>query len=153
MKNLYLEKKGRKSTIFCVYLSLGKWWNQGCHGRSQLFASCETFSFNWATKKKFVHVCGIIWDIYNWTFDISIGAMNIQSLPPPFDDYLLRSYLYVICSSFVVIMFSCHFHHLVSSHLQCHLVSRYKELFFSCQAVKSDEDVSRPSSKLILKAL
>lgn len=116
MKNLYENYSRQKRTqvyIFCVYLTMGKWWNQGCHGRSQLFPSCDAFSFNWATKEKFVHVRGIIWDISKhltsslgqWTFNLSLPNATIISL---------RSYLYVICSSFVVIMFFCHFHHLVS---------------------------------------
>lgn len=125
----------KRDAIFCVYLNMGKWWNQGCHGRSQLFPSCNAFSFNWATKKKFAHVCGIIWDIklniwhLHWGNEHSISL----SLPPPHCyDYLFRSYLYVICSSFVVIMFSCHSHHLlVSLTMSSRQQRRYKRLFFA----------------------
>lgn len=126
----------KRDAIFCVYLNMGKWWNQGCHGRSQLFPSCNAFSFNWATKKKFAHVCGIIWDIklniwhLHWGNEHSI-SLSLSHLPIA-TIISLRSYLYVICSSFVVIMFSCHSHHLlVSLTMSSRQQRRYKRLFFA----------------------
>lgn len=148
----------KRDAIFCVYLNMGKWWNQGCHGRSQLFPSCNAFSFNWATKKKFAHVCGIIWDIklniwhLHWGNEHSISL----SLPPPhcydylFTELFIRN-LFIVCRYHVLLPFSSSprlTHNVISSATQIQ-----KAFFRSCQAVKSDEDVSRTSRKLILKAL